>query len=246
VWGNVRLSAGLPEDEFIVEIITYDSTRDDAIGFHSQSRFITFGPLVFEEYFFHASAMSPDIIPNPDEWLQLKILLRNESSAATATNIKAVVNSLDPSISFTSSTYFFENIPAGVSKPSNNVCNIIFSKDCPVDTMIPLEVEIYSYDQVCWRDTFSMVVHPFGTSVNDIKSSIIKIYPNPTNDLLTIETSQAGQLLIEITSLNGKLLYSNRMEEPIHQIDLSSFEKGLYFVSIRSRDFVRTEKIIKQ
>ena len=73
----------------------------------------------------------------------------------------------------------------------------------------------------------------------------IKIYPIPTNNLLTIETAQPRIHTIEITSLNGQLLYSDKMEGPTHQIDLSSFQKGLYFIRVRSRDFVRTEKVIK-
>jgi hypothetical protein len=73
----------------------------------------------------------------------------------------------------------------------------------------------------------------------------LSIYPNPTNDLLTIETNQPDQHFIEITSLNGQLQYTDRMEGPTHQIDLSSLEKGLYFITIRFREHVRTEKIIK-
>ena len=72
------------------------------------------------------------------------------------------------------------------------------------------------------------------------------IYPNPVNDLLTIEIRQPGQNFIEITSLNGQLLYTYIMEGSFHQIDLSSFEKGLYFITVRSRDDVRTEKIVKR
>jgi hypothetical protein len=72
------------------------------------------------------------------------------------------------------------------------------------------------------------------------------IYPNPTIGLLTIETSQPDPHFIEISSLNGRLLCNDRMEGPTHQIDLSSFKKGLYFITIRSRDNVWTEKIIKQ
>ena len=85
-----------------------------------------------------------------------------------------------------------------------------------------------------------------GVGINQAIEKQIRIYPNPTKDLLTIETSLPGQHFIDITSLNGQLLYSDRMEGPTHQIDLSSFQKGLYFITIRSREFVRTEKIIKQ
>jgi predicted GH43/DUF377 family glycosyl hydrolase len=85
------------------------------------------------------------------------------------------------------------------------------------------------------------------TGINDFRStSNIRVYPNPANDLLTIETDDPGQHTIEITSLNGQLLYSTLIEGPTHQIDLSTFQRGLYFITIRSRDFVKTEKIIKQ
>jgi hypothetical protein len=71
------------------------------------------------------------------------------------------------------------------------------------------------------------------------------IYPNPTSDFANIETDDLKTYTIEIHSLNGQLLQSTQMEGPTHQIDLSSFEKGLYFITVRSEDFVRTEKIIK-
>ena len=80
-------------------------------------------------------------------------------------------------------------------------------------------------------------------SVND---RLINIYPNPTNDVLNIETLQPGIHLTEISSLNGQLIYSRVMEGANQQIDLSSFQKGVYFITIRSKDFVTTEKVIKQ
>jgi hypothetical protein len=81
---------------------------------------------------------------------------------------------------------------------------------------------------------------------NKYNTEKFKIYPNPTTDLLTIETKSRGHNSIEITLLNGQLIYRDKIEGPtIHQIDLSSFEKGLYFITVRSRDYARTEKIIK-
>jgi hypothetical protein len=63
---------------------------------------------------------------------------------------------------------------------------------------------------------------------------------------LTIETGITGQYSIEITSLKGLLLYTDRLEGPTLQIDLSAFEEGLYFITIRSGYAVKIEKIIKQ
>jgi hypothetical protein len=71
------------------------------------------------------------------------------------------------------------------------------------------------------------------------------VYPNPTYDIITIETDRFDQYSINITSLNGQLMYSTKMEGTSHQIDLSSFQKGIYLITIRSDNFVTTEKIIK-
>ena len=73
----------------------------------------------------------------------------------------------------------------------------------------------------------------------------IRIYPNPANDLLTVEMDKPEWGSIEITSINGQLLYSTRMKGSILQIDLSSFQKGVYFITVRSRDQVWTEKVVK-
>ncbi len=73
----------------------------------------------------------------------------------------------------------------------------------------------------------------------------VRIYPNPTSAELTIEAEVAGQCSIEITSPVGQLIISDKMEGTAHEIDISSFRKGIYFITIRSKDFVKTEKVIK-
>jgi len=84
-----------------------------------------------------------------------------------------------------------------------------------------------------------------GKEFNSINDKLFQIYPIPTNDNFTIETGISGQFIIIITSLKGQLIYSEELEDSIHQIDLSSFQKGVYFITIRSKDLVTTRKIIK-
>jgi predicted enzyme related to lactoylglutathione lyase len=73
----------------------------------------------------------------------------------------------------------------------------------------------------------------------------INVYPSPFKDLLNVETNTLGYYIIEFTSLNGKLVLNTMIEGSTKQLDLSSFPKGVYFITIRSRDQVWTEKIIK-
>ena len=63
--------------------------------------------------------------------------------------------------------------------------------------------------------------------------------------VLTLEAEQYGHHAINITSTNGQLIYNGEMEGTTHQLDLSSFHKGVYLITIRSEDFVTTKKIVK-
>jgi len=89
------------------------------------------------------------------------------------------------------------------------------------------------------------LVFTLGTDIQPFEKTGLSIYPNPTDDLISIETSVAGRYQLEISSLNGQEIYSGEMEGSTHQIDLSSFQKGAYFITISSKDFVTTRKIIK-
>lgn len=80
--------------------------------------------------------------------------------------------------------------------------------------------------------------------IENVKNNFT-FYPNPTNDLLTIETEQSYNYSLEIISLNGQLIFNTELEGTTHQIDISSFQKGVYLISISSDDFVKTKKIIK-
>lgn len=77
------------------------------------------------------------------------------------------------------------------------------------------------------------------------RNMLLKIYPNPTNSTVNIETGIQGQYSMELLNLNGQLLMKTVLTVRSHQLDLSSYQKGIYFIAIRSKDFVSTRKIIK-
>ena len=81
--------------------------------------------------------------------------------------------------------------------------------------------------------------------LSEYQQEKLSIYPNPANDLLTIETNGSGLHTIEIYSLNGQLISISKIDGPTLQLDISTFQKGVYFITVKSRDYVRTEKIIK-
>ena len=84
-----------------------------------------------------------------------------------------------------------------------------------------------------------------GVGIANSKADRLSIFPNPTNDLITIETNYTNPSSVEIISLSGQLIYRTEMKGTSKQIDLSPFSKGIYIVTLRSKEFVRTEKVVK-
>lgn len=71
------------------------------------------------------------------------------------------------------------------------------------------------------------------------------LYSNPATNVLNIDFFHPRLYVIECASLNGQLLYSTSIDGLSIQLDLSPFQPGVYFITIRSEDFVTTKKIIK-
>ncbi len=79
----------------------------------------------------------------------------------------------------------------------------------------------------------------------------IKIYPNPNSGLFTLELNlqQPGKnLLIHVYDITGKLVFQIR-ETPDEshfrkELDVSYFQKGVYFIRITGKDRVGVKQII--
>lgn len=84
------------------------------------------------------------------------------------------------------------------------------------------------------------------TSLNDFAQHEIQIYPNPVKDEITIQLNRVQQFRIEITNLHGKMMYQSKETGISHKVNLLSFSSGIYFVSVKSKDFAVTHKVLKQ
>ncbi|MFH0758177.1 MAG: T9SS type A sorting domain-containing protein [Bacteroidota bacterium] len=136
---------------------------------------------------------------------------------------------------------------------NNTPLTFLSIKDCPTlyevcvwTTPFPTgDIQVFrgGSPNVCFETDCNGVCE--NTGIEGFTKGTLVIYPNPTNTLLTIETEYPDHYSINITTLNGQQILSGEMEGTSYQIDLSPFPKGIYFITIRSQDFVTIRKIIK-
>lgn len=80
------------------------------------------------------------------------------------------------------------------------------------------------------------------TGVDEVvESSILNIYPNPTNSVLNIEVKENTN--IKIVNLLGKTLAEQQLNTDINTINVSNLPSGVYYIQTRNGS---TTKFIKQ
>ena len=78
----------------------------------------------------------------------------------------------------------------------------------------------------------------------------INVYPNPVADNLLIElTKNMGTTYITISNLLSELVYENKIdigEEKTLNIDMTVYNRGVYFIRIKSANIDQVKKIVVQ
>jgi len=77
---------------------------------------------------------------------------------------------------------------------------------------------------------------------------LFKVYPNPTQSLITIDHGNADNSgTIEVINLVGQSVMTTTLNHYISEttIDMSSLQSGIYFIKITSGNYTETTKVIK-
>lgn len=89
---------------------------------------------------------------------------------------------------------------------------------------------------------------PFDTTlgVDDFENTSFSIYPNPSNGIINVETSVLAKD-IQIYSITGKLLHSQKLNEMSSTVNISSLARGIYIAHINLENgSTKKAKLIKQ
>jgi hypothetical protein len=81
------------------------------------------------------------------------------------------------------------------------------------------------------------------TSVNEILTSQLEIYPNPASSEINIKLKE-GIENIEIYSMTGQLMFSKDVKSENCKLNISGLSKGTYTVIINTKEAKAVKKII--
>ncbi len=94
-------------------------------------------------------------------------------------------------------------------------------------------------------DTIKNIITVAGVGVNEKQNTLFSIYPNPSeNGLFTLESNTNSKSIIKVYSTTGKLIKSIGFSNGRTQIDLSSFNKGIYYIEMEVDGLRKIEKVI--
>ena len=85
------------------------------------------------------------------------------------------------------------------------------------------------------------------TSPNNVKNKQIntfKIYPNPANTEITLETINSKESIVAICNIEGQKIIEQQFIIPKKTIDISSLANGIYFIKVVGYAGVEVKKLI--
>ncbi|MGC9342323.1 MAG: T9SS type A sorting domain-containing protein [Bacteroidales bacterium] len=98
-------------------------------------------------------------------------------------------------------------------------------------------------------------MHQPGLMVNDVydlklNSLEIKVYPNPVEDILSLELIQSGNLQFryELSDIAGRIIEIRNIQSSREEINLDNYRRGIYLLRILTTDnqAVKHYKILKR
>lgn len=73
---------------------------------------------------------------------------------------------------------------------------------------------------------------------------IAQIYPNPANDLLTVDNASQNEIEITVRNCIGQMVFNSLSQEKKLLIETKEWAKGIYFIRIKNTDRILFKQII--
>ena len=95
--------------------------------------------------------------------------------------------------------------------------------------------------------TFDLTIESIGSKVNDIKAAQASLWPNPTSDVLKIQSTQTIKSIEVINNIGQKVLSASNLNSENANITVSGLHAGYYLVKVlHSNGDVSVSKMLKK
>ncbi|WP_055445366.1 LamG-like jellyroll fold domain-containing protein [Lacinutrix himadriensis] len=99
----------------------------------------------------------------------------------------------------------------------------------------------------CESERSEIVVHveeTLGVSNNAILNTI-RVFPNPTNGMLTISNALGTTMDVIVYDMNGRVLYNENYNQETNTLDVSHFSNGIYLLKMKTEFGEISKRVIK-
>ncbi|HFS66753.1 MAG TPA: T9SS type A sorting domain-containing protein, partial [Flavobacteriia bacterium] len=83
-------------------------------------------------------------------------------------------------------------------------------------------------------------------SINENTNEAILIYPNPSSDYVTIKCNLEEKFSIFLTDISGKHIINKKEFIDNKVLNIKNLNKGIYFITITTKNNIKTFKLIKK
>jgi hypothetical protein len=117
----------------------------------------------------------------------------------------------------------------------------------PLSLLIKDEADHLDYmDTIVVTENMVIVVYLSPLGFDGIKQKNLVMYPNPTNDVVTISSGNGMTLgYLMIFNTNGTLVYERVISTDEAAIDLSNYSSGMYLFKVIQEDGVFFHRVVK-
>ncbi len=183
---------------------------------------------------------------NPEGTANSSIIIIGFASCSNTSNINYTASSQVKAYQYTTGT-----ITAGTNITIGNGTIVGFYAGSGIQLLSGFSAVIGSTFQAqivaCTSNTQSAMKDSLGnnsiTDVPAVNTGTIKIYPNPTTGLLTIETGE-NKATIGIYNIYGSLLKLQQLTGNINQTDISNLAAGTYIIKVVTNSGQQKEQLI--
>ena len=109
------------------------------------------------------------------------------------------------------------------------------------------EYAVIAFTSIGCTDTSNCIVVSTVGLKDNVQISGLSVHPNPTKGAVTVllENMESKQYTLEVTDAAGRKLITQTITDHLTQLDLSTFDKGIYMIRIANESRQSTHRIVK-